>query len=118
MHPDNTVICQEDFSCGYESNQEAAKATTKAYVKERKNNIFQSYTKSISCKTGAFIDLSSALSGLFQTLTFRLTLPPHRFDITIHFQSFCLPKKAVKRFRYYQWDYFTTSCPLTLTLLY
>jgi large subunit ribosomal protein L25 len=35
MHPDNTVIWSEDFSCSYETAQEAAKAA-KAPVKEKK----------------------------------------------------------------------------------
>jgi hypothetical protein len=50
--------------------QEAAKAASTC--KGKKNNIFSIISKSISCKTGAFfINLSSALSGLFQTLTFQ-----------------------------------------------
>jgi uncharacterized membrane protein YvbJ len=41
---DNTVICQEDFSCGYESSSRSSKAA-KAPAKEEKNNIFQIFKK-------------------------------------------------------------------------
>jgi large subunit ribosomal protein L25 len=27
MHPDNTVICQEDFSCSYESSSRSSKSS-------------------------------------------------------------------------------------------
>jgi hypothetical protein len=104
-------LSSEDFSCSYESSSRSSKSS-KAPVKGKKNNIFSIISKSISCKLVLFLfNLSSALSGLFQTLTFSeaQTLPPHRI-VPLFISIFCLPKKAVKRI-FITISYFTTLTP-------
>jgi large subunit ribosomal protein L25 len=43
MHPDNSNLSSEDFSCSYESSSRSSKSSKSTC--KRKNNIFQSYLK-------------------------------------------------------------------------
>jgi hypothetical protein len=75
--------------------QEAAKA---ANTCKGKKNIFQSYLKASVVKLVLFFYLSAA-HRLFQILLFRSTnTASPQVCPAIHFNLFCLPKKAVKDF--------------------
>jgi hypothetical protein len=65
-------LSSEDFSCSYESSSRSSKSS-KAPVKGKKNIFFSIISKSISCKTGAFIYLSSTFLDYFKLLLFRST---------------------------------------------
>jgi hypothetical protein len=70
MHPDNTVICQVKISRAAMKAARSSKSSKSTCKRKEKIIFFQSYLKA-SVVNWCFFYLSSALSGLFQTLTFQ-----------------------------------------------
>jgi hypothetical protein len=93
MHPD-TVICQVKIS---RAAMKAAQEAAKAPVKGKKNNIFQSYLKASVVKLVLLFNISSEISGLFQTLTFQKHKHCLPTDLSLIHFNLLSAKKAVKR---------------------